>query len=75
MFHFRVLEVWTDLGGKLQISRHPTTGKIKGPLARYFAAATQPVLGGSLESLPDILARQKKLMEAFHKYRIEMAKY
>jgi hypothetical protein len=74
-FHFRVLEVWTDLGGKLQISRHPTTGKIKGPLARYFVAATQPVHGGSLESLPDILARQKTLMQALHEYRIEEAKW
>src|SRR5262249_48955612 len=54
-FHFHVLHVWTELGGKLQFSRHPTTGQIKGPLARYFVAATQPVCGGSLESLRDIL--------------------
>ena len=51
-FQFHVLHVWTDLGGKLRISRNPMTGKIKGPLARYFAAATQPVCGGSLETLP-----------------------
>ena len=52
-----VLDVWTDLGGQLKFSRHPNTGKIKGPLARYFSAVTQPVHGGSPESLPDIIER------------------
>jgi hypothetical protein len=68
-FQFGVLKIWTDLGGKLQISRHPTTAKIKGPLVRYFSAAAQPVQGGSLESLPDVVARQKTLMAAIEKYR------
>jgi hypothetical protein len=72
-FHFKVLEVWTDLGGELRKTRHPTTGKIKGPLARYFFAATRPVHGGSLESLPDILARQKSLITALHEWRLKMA--
>jgi hypothetical protein len=63
-FQFHVLHVWTELGGELRFSRHPTRGKIKGPLARYFAAATQPVCGGSLESLPDILKRQESMLAA-----------
>jgi hypothetical protein len=71
-FHFHLLHVWTDLGGTLGISRDPKTGKIKGPLARYFAAATQPVCGGSLESLPDIVARQKSMAEAVEKWRAKM---
>jgi len=63
-FQFYVLEAWFELGGQLRISRHPTTGEIRGPLARYVAAVTGPVPGyrGSLESLPDILARQKSMM-------------
>jgi len=63
-FYFNVLHVWTELGGKLALSRHPTTGKTKGPLARYFNAATQPVCGGSLESLRDILERQESMLLA-----------
>jgi hypothetical protein len=62
LFIFCVLKVWTNLGGKLRISRHPKTNKIKGPLARYFAAATHPVIGGSLESLPDAIARQESML-------------
>jgi hypothetical protein len=73
-FQFHVLEIWTQLGGQLRISRHPTTGKVRGPLARYFAAATQPVPGywGSLESLPDILARQKLMMAALQKWDLDL---
>jgi hypothetical protein len=63
-FQFHVLHVWTELGGELRFSRHPTKGEIKGPLARYFVAATQPVCGGSLESLPDILKRQESMLAA-----------
>src|SRR5262245_41168418 len=63
-FQFHVLHVWTDLSGKLQFSRHPTKGEIKGPLAKYFAAATRPVCRGSLESLPDILERQESMLAA-----------
>jgi hypothetical protein len=54
-----VLEVWTDLGGKLKFSRHPNTKKIGGPLVRYYSAATKPVHGGSPESLRDAIKRYK----------------
>jgi hypothetical protein len=71
-FHFHVLHVWTELGGELRFSRHPTTGKIKGPLARYFVAATQPVCGGSLESLRDILERQESMLAAVKQWAAKM---
>jgi hypothetical protein len=71
-FQFHVLHVWTELGGELRFSRHPTTGKIKGPLARYFTAATQPVCGGSLESLPDILERQESMLPAVKQWAARM---
>jgi hypothetical protein len=71
-FHFHVLHVWTELGGELRFSRHPTTGVIKGPLARYFAAATQPVCRGSLESLPDILERQEPMLAAVKQWAAKM---
>ena len=69
-FQFYVLEFWTILGGKLQFSRHARTGKITGPLARYFSAATQPALGGSLENLPDIVKRHKRMRLALNNWRI-----
>jgi hypothetical protein len=71
-FQFHVLHVWTELGGELRFSRHPTRGKIKGPLARYFAAATQPVCGGSLESLRDILKRQESMLAAVKQWAAKM---
>jgi hypothetical protein len=71
-FQFHVLHVWTELGGELQFSRHPTTGEIKGPLARYFVAATQPVCGGSLQSLRDILKRQKSMLAAVKQWAAKM---
>lgn len=64
-YEFEVLSIWTSLGGELKVSRHPRTGKIQGPLARFFRAVTIPVMGTSapsLESLPDIVQRQRKLM-------------
>lgn len=69
-FQFDVLEIWTELGGQLRISRHPRTKKITGPLARYFAAVTGPIPAyrGSLESLPDILTRQKSMMLKIARY-------
>jgi hypothetical protein len=69
-FQFTALELWTRLGGKLQFSRHARTNKIAGPLVRYFSAASLPVLGGSPESLPDILKRHKAMALAFNKARI-----
>jgi hypothetical protein len=50
------------LGGKLRISRHPKSQKVQGPLAKYFMAVAEPVMGDatpSVESLPDIIERQK----------------
>jgi hypothetical protein len=69
-YQFYVLETWTCLGGKLELSRHPRTHKISGPLARYFSAVTQPVLGGSLESLPDIVKRHKAMRPLVNKWRV-----
>jgi hypothetical protein len=57
LYQFAVLALWTKLGGKLKVSRHPTIGEIKGPLVRYFHAVTYPVHQGSPESLPDIIKR------------------
>jgi hypothetical protein len=71
-FYFHVLHIWTELGGELRFSRHPTRGEIKGPLARYFAAATQPVCGGSLESLRDILKRQESMLAAVKQWAVKM---
>jgi hypothetical protein len=66
IFQLRVLEVWTDyLGLKPGLSR--TKGKVTGPLARYFSAATQPVYAAasrhhaSLESLAAIWRRRQML--------------
>jgi hypothetical protein len=77
VYHSSVLDVWTELGGKLKFSRHPRTGKIKGPLARYFSAVTQPVHGGSPESLPDIIKRHLAQKAALDKWRLDnfIAKY
>jgi hypothetical protein len=69
-YQFRVLERWTCLGGKLELSRHPRTHKISGPLARYFSAVTQRVLGGSVESLPDIVKRHKAMRLEYNKWRV-----
>jgi hypothetical protein len=65
MYEFKVLLIWTELGGKLAISRHWKTQKIQGPLARFFRAATIPVMrdsAPSLESLPDIVCRQRRFL-------------
>jgi hypothetical protein len=72
LYHSAVLEVWTELGGKLKISRHPNTHKTKGPLARYFSAVTQPVHGGSPESLHGIIERHVERQAALKKWRLEL---
>lgn len=72
-YQFYVLEMWTRLGGKLRFSRHPSSGKIKGPLVRYFSAVTEPVYGGKPESLPDIMKRHEARKAALEKWRLEMA--
>jgi hypothetical protein len=65
-----VLQAWTDVGGKLSISRNKQ-GKVSGPLSRYFVAATRPVLGDlmpALETLPDIISQwraEKARMDIF----------
>jgi hypothetical protein len=64
-YEFMVLSIWTSLGGKLKISRNSRTGKIDGPLARFFRVVTVPVMGTlapSLESLPDIVQRQRRFI-------------
>src|SRR5262249_38094870 len=62
-FEYGIMLTWWVLGGELRVSRHPKTGKIQGPLARFFRAVTTPVMGPaapSLESLPDIVRRGKE---------------
>ena len=60
IFQFDVLDLWLLLGGQLRFSRNMGTGKITGPLARYFNAVAHPIVGGQLASLPDILKRYKR---------------
>jgi hypothetical protein len=65
MFQFKVLLIWTELGGELRISRHGKYGTVQGPLARFFRAVTVPVMGAlapSPESLPDIIRRQSRFL-------------
>lgn len=61
IYYQRVLHLWTNaFGGKLGISRN---SRIDGPLVRYFLAVAHPVMGQkmpSLESMPDIVRRQKR---------------
>jgi hypothetical protein len=71
-YQCRVLRLWTQMGGKLGISRHPVSGKTKGPLARYFSAVTQPVHGGSPESLHAIVKRHRCHEQALERWRMEM---
>jgi hypothetical protein len=71
-YQFEVLEVWTRLGGETNFSRHPTTGEIGGPLTRYFCAVTQPVHGGSPESLPDILGRYEAREATLEEIRLAL---
>jgi hypothetical protein len=64
VYYQRVLLLWKDtFRGRLAISRDSQDpSKIAGPLIRYFFAVTRPVMGNrtpSLQSLPDIVDRQK----------------
>jgi hypothetical protein len=66
-YQLLVLDLWVELGGKLQSTRHPKTGRPQGPLIRFFQAVTTPVMGASaysLESLPAIIRRQKRARAA-----------
>jgi hypothetical protein len=73
MYQSVVLGEWAALGGKLKFSRHPVKGKIKGPLAKYFSAVTEPVYGGSPESLPDIIRRHVELQSEITRWSICMS--
>jgi hypothetical protein len=67
MYEWEVLEIWILLGGRLGISRHPKTGKVQGPLARFFRAVTAPVMGAAapaLETLRDAIARHERIRRA-----------
>jgi hypothetical protein len=58
-----VLGAWVIFGGELKIARHPTSGKVRGPLWRFFEAVARPVMGKAMPavgSLPDIVGRQKR---------------
>jgi hypothetical protein len=56
----QVLWFWTEhVSGELKFSRN---ADISGPLVRFFRAVTDPVMGNdapSLQSIPDIVKRQK----------------
>jgi hypothetical protein len=59
-YQCEVLRIWVRLGGKLRFSRSKRGPQ--GPLIRFFRAVTGPVMGASapsLESIPDIVRRQK----------------
>jgi hypothetical protein len=63
VYQQRILAMWTNrFGGRLTITRDPISGEISGPLVRYFLSVARPVMGQrmpSLQSLPDIVNRQK----------------
>jgi hypothetical protein len=55
-----VLSLWLKFGGKLSYSRN--SGKLSGPLIRFFQTVTGPVLGAdalALESIKDVIEREK----------------
>jgi len=61
VLHVQILGLWTALGGKLKFSRNPN---VAGPLARFFTAAATPLHNFSVETLPDIVKRQRKIIAA-----------
>jgi hypothetical protein len=72
-----VLVLWTEtFGGRLAISRSPENPrKISGPLVRYVLAVVRPVMGPdtpSLQSLPDIVDRQKNFEHWWAAYKRSM---
>jgi hypothetical protein len=74
VYYQRVLLLWKDtFGGRLAISRDSQdASKIRGPLIRYFFAVTRPVMGShtpSLQSLPDIVDRQKDFDDWYSAYK------
>jgi hypothetical protein len=64
IYQSEVLGTWVYLGGKLRFSRSKRGPQ--GPLIRFFQAVTTPVMGASapsVESIPDIIRRQKRLRD------------
>jgi hypothetical protein len=58
-----VLDVWTQLGGKLGTSKNPVTQEVGGPLFRFFVAVAGPVMGAELpaaSSFRNIVRREKR---------------
>lgn len=61
-YYAKVLSIWTDLGGKLGISRHTESQAVRGPLVRYFQAVTGPAMGADAprpNGIASIVARHK----------------
>jgi hypothetical protein len=73
-YYQRILWHWTvAFGGSLRISRDPqNASKIRGPLVKYFFAVVRPVMDRdtpSLQSLPDIVRRQKRFEHWYSLYK------
>lgn len=64
-FHFQVLRAWVALGGELKVSYDAITGKVRGPLARYFSAVTKGVTGASTNSLRDIIKQHRAILKEY----------
>jgi hypothetical protein len=63
MAYVNLLEFWRALGGDWRVSRDKS-GKITGPLARFFKAVVDPAMGGhamSLETLPDMIEKAEQI--------------
>jgi hypothetical protein len=67
VFYQSILWHWTDLGGSLTFTKDPSSGKISGPLVKYFFAVVRPVMGErapSVKSLPDIVTDKSYFSKA-----------
>ncbi len=67
VYYQAILRVWTELGGRLSLSRSAGfSSRVSCPLVRYFFAVVRPVMGSrtpSLLSLHDIVDRQRNFMD------------
>jgi hypothetical protein len=72
-FRFKVLDQWVKLGGTVRFSRHPHTQKIGGPLVRFYSAVTEPVIGGSAETLTHVVKAYKSWKAALDSWQLSMA--
>ena len=72
IFFQHVLWLWTDVfGGKLRFSRNPESGKLGGPLMRFFFSVARPVMADkvpAVESVPDIVRRQRAFSRWLDEY-------